>query len=246
MWLLIDLGNSRLKWVCSPAPGWCPGTAAHAGRDVTDVLRDVWGGLEAPRGALAVSVAAQETRAALERWVGERWGIAVHSVRARREQCGVVNRYRDPAALGADRWAALIGARRELPDRGVCVVDCGTAVTIDALSAAGVFGGGVIFPGLALLRRTLTAGTAGIREADGDESSPLARSTADAVAAGALYGLAGAVERVCREFEYAQGEPMELLLTGGDAERVAARLTRPARRVPDLVLRGLAGIAETL
>ncbi len=126
------------------------------------------------------------------------------------------------------------------------VVSCGTAVTVDALSARGEFVGGVIFPGLALLQSALATGTAGLPAMPGDETSCLARSTADAVAAGTLYGLAGAVERVCNEFEQALIGPLTVLITGGDADRVAPHLIRPARRIPDLVLKGLDRIAATL
>lgn len=244
MKLLVDLGNSRLKWTTGPSSARRPATVVHAERDVAEVLEQVWGTLAPPAAVLAVSVAPAAVRAALERWVRARWRIEVSYARAQAEQCGVINRYRDPAALGADRWAAVLGARAALGPRNLAVVDCGTAVTIDALSSAGEFLGGVIVPGIALQRQALVAGTGGIRAADGDESSCLARGTGDAVAAGTLHAVLGAIERACREFERALGAPFELVLTGGDAERVAARLERPARHMPDLVLAGLARIAE--
>jgi type III pantothenate kinase len=199
--------------------------------------------LPPPRAIVAASVADPTTLGELLAWVRRRWSIVPHMVTAKPEFLGLRNGYREPHTLGADRWAALIGARAET-ERSVCVVDCGTAVTIDALNADGEFVGGVIFPGVALLREALTRGTAGIRMAEGDEISCLARATADGVAAGSVYGLAGAIVNVTREFEEALEEPMELLMTGGDADRVIAYLARPARHVPDLVLKGLARIAE--
>lgn len=246
MHLLVDLGNSRLKWANSDAVPWRPGAANYRGLDVAELLREIWGGLAAPTAVVMASAAAEDVSRALEQWVQQRWGVGVHRVRAQSMQLGVINRYRDPHALGADRWAALIGARGEFPGSAVCVVDCGTAVTVDALTAAGEFAGGVILPGLTLQRQAVAAGTAGVRVADGNEASCLARSTEDAVAAGASYGLAGAIERVCHECEAALSVSMKLVVTGGDADRVAARLLRPARRAPDLVLRGLARIAATL
>jgi type III pantothenate kinase len=245
MHLLVDLGNTRLKWAAAD-PGWKVGAAVLQGREIDELLDDVWRELPAPGAAVIVSVAPPSINDAIAQWARSRWRIGVHWVQPQAEQLGVVNRYRDPATLGADRWAALIGARAAFPQSGVCVVDCGTAATIDALTAVGDFAGGVIFPGLGLLRRALTAGTAHIRAGEGEELSCLARATGDAVAAGTLYGLTGAIERVYHEFEQALEEPMKLVITGGDADRVAARLTRPARRVPDLVLRGLDRIAQTL
>lgn len=242
MQLLVDLGNTRLKWACRPGD-WRPATLVHGGRDMAGALAEAWGGLAAPRAVLAVSVAAASARAAFEQWVGARWGVEVRYARPLPQQCGVRNRYLDPGALGADRWAAVIGARAAIPAGNLAVIDCGTAVTVDALSASGDFLGGIIVPGIALQRQALLAGTGGIRAADGDESTALARSTGDAVAAGTLYAVLGAIERACGEFERALGAPFELVLTGGDALRIQAQLERSARHVPDLVLRGLARVA---
>jgi type III pantothenate kinase len=246
MRLLIDLGNSRAKWALSSPGEWRTGVAEHRGHDVPPLLEEKFGGMPSPTVVVIASVASADTRAAFEQWLQSRWRVPVHQVQAQSEQLGVVNRYRDPRTLGADRWAALLGAHGELPATAVCVVDCGTAVTVDALTARAEFAGGVILPGLALWRGALAAGTAGVQPPPGDETSCLARTTADAVAAGAVYGLAGAIERVCNEFETALGESMKLVITGGDADRLAAHLTRPVRRIPDLVLKGLDRIAATL
>jgi type III pantothenate kinase len=126
------------------------------------------------------------------------------------------------------------------------VVDCGTAVTVDALSADGEFLGGAVFPGLRLLRDSLVQGTAGIPATEGDATDCLARSTADGVAAGTLFGLAGAVERLIDEYRRTLGETTRVFLTGGDAPALAARLRAAHTPVPDLVLKGLARIADTL
>lgn len=244
-YLLVDLGNSRLKWAVS-GDGWREGATVHPENGIGKLLDQLWSELPVPTAVVMVSVAGDETREAVEQWVRDHWHLAVHRARAQREQFGIVNRYHDPATLGADRWVALLGARAEVPSGAVCVVSCGTAVTVDALTVQEEFAGGVIFPGLGLLRKALTIGTAHVRASEGDELSCLARSTGDAVAAGTLYGLTGAIERVCREFEDSLAQPMKLIITGGDVDRIAARLTRPARRVPGLVLKGLDRIARAL
>jgi type III pantothenate kinase len=246
MRLLLDLGNSRLKWACRRSQDWRHDAIAYREHDLDTLLTQVWAELPAPTTVLMVSVGAPQVRDAIDRWINQRWQLPVQHVTPQPKYLGVTNTYRDPAALGADRWAALIGARGEVPDAGACVIDCGTAVTIDALSAQGEFAGGVIFPGLALLRQALAQGTAAVAASDGDDTSCLARSTADAVAAGTLYGLAGAIERVSREFEQSLGESLKLIITGGDADHVAGHLSRPARRVPDLVLTGLDRLAAAL
>ena len=242
--ILIDLGNSRLKWA-QHAPGlWRTGAALlEGGDDIVFLLNRVWGGIPAPQKVIVCSVSTAQRLRALEQWVQTHWSVAPRIVFTQREQLGVINRYREPKQLGVDRWAALIGARG-LTSSATCVVDCGTAVTVDALTEKGEFLGGVIFPGLRLLRDSLARGTEGIKATEGDVTDCLARSTADGAAAGTLYGLAGAVERLIDEYRPTLGATMKVLLTGGDAPQLAARLRVETISVPDLVLKGLARMAE--
>ncbi len=243
--LLIDLGNTRLKWALSGPGRWLSGAAEHRATDMSVLLDGVWAGVLAPKRIVMASVADKNTTRAVEHWTQRRWGSVPHRVHASREQLGVVNSYRNPETLGADRWVAMLGARG-VTRHACAVVDCGTAVTVDALSSAGVFSGGVIIPGYRLLRQSLGAGTAGVGLADGDGSNCLARATADAVEAGTLFGLAGAIERCVTEQERALKEDLELVLTGGDAKLLAPVLQRRATHVPELVLQGLARVAESL
>jgi type III pantothenate kinase len=243
--LLVDLGNTRLKWAQSASGCWLPGAAVHRDRGIGEVLDDAWAQLERPRRVMLVSVAAPADTGLLELWLNERWGVSAHRARSQPAQLGVVNSYRDPESLGADRWVALLGARG-LTARACAIVDCGTAVTIDAMSADGVFAGGVIIPGLHLSRTSLNTGTAGIVAASGDASNCLARATADGVAAGALFGLAGAIDRIVGEQERSLNTELEVFITGGDAPQLMSRLMRAAIDVPDLVLKGLARVAEAL
>jgi len=241
--LLVDLGNSRLKWAQSGDGRWLPDAVAHRGGDITALLNQFWSGLTVPERVLLVSVAGEVPTRELEIWLQTHWQLIPRRVRAQREQLGVRNSYREPPTLGADRWAALLGARG-LTQGACAVVSCGTAVTVDALSADGEFAGGVILPGLHLWRQSLGRGTAGIGEAEGSDASCLARATADAVAAGALYGLAGAIGRILEEQQRALNADFEIFITGGDAALLAPRLARAVIEVPDLVLKGLARMAE--
>ncbi len=242
--LLVDLGNSRLKWA-RQAPGLWRTEAVALDDAMSSLLDRVWRDLETPRKVVVCSVANPARRQALEQWAQARWSLAPLIVRTQTEQLGVKNLYRQPEQLGADRWAALIGARG-LTSGAACVVDAGTAVTVDALSAQGEFLGGVVFPGLHLLRDSLVRGTAGISAATGNAADCLARSTADGVAAGTLHGLAGAVERLIEEYRRTLGEKMQVLLTGGDAPELARLLRAAHTPAPDLVLKGLARIADSL
>ncbi len=246
--LLVDLGNSRLKWAWSEPGGvWTAGEVLHRGRELAPLLDEVWGARRpTPRQVVVACVVESERRTMLVNWLLARWGRVPQLVQAQAEQLGVRNGYREPACLGADRWAALIAARALAAPHAACIVDCGTAVTVDALAASGEFLGGVIFPGLGLLRTSLLEGTAGVRMQDG-EPSCLGRATGEAVVGGTLYGLAGAIERVLAEQEVALGAgAVRVFLTGGDAVRIAPLLRRRVTMVSDLVLRGLERIAQEL
>ncbi len=241
MQLLVDCGNSRLKWAYAGAGAWQPQALVHAGASLADVARRAFAQAPQPESIWISCVAGGEPCAALAHTLTECFAVAPQLVHATPAAAGVRNRYSRPEQLGADRWTALIGARA-LTQAACMVVDCGTAVTADALSAAGEFLGGVIFPGLNLARASLAQAAPALDVTPGAADTCLARATADAIAAGTRFAIAGAIERVAREFEATLG-PVELIVTGGDAPLVLPLLARPVRHVPDLVLKGLARLA---
>jgi type III pantothenate kinase len=241
--LLVDLGNARIKWARS-APGvWETGAALLAEGELGRLLDRFWVQTLAPEKVVAANVSGSGRLQQLERWVYAHWARHVQAIIPQRELLGIKNHYNDPRSLGADRWAALIAARHLMPGP-VCIVDCGTAVTIDALSESGDFLGGVIFPGLRLLRTSLLESTHGIRQVSGDDASCLGRSTGEAVSAGTLFGLIGAIERILEDIRPHLGPGMKVLTTGADGPLVRSRMRVTATDTPDLVLRGLALIAE--
>jgi type III pantothenate kinase len=160
------------------------------------------------------------------------------------EQCGVKNSYRNPAQLGSDRWAALIGARWLLGARAAMVVMCGTATTIDFLSAEGVFKGGTIMPGVGLMLRSLHEGTAALPDASGDFFD-YPTQTVDAIASGCQHAQAGAIERMYAH-ESKQVADVTCLVSGGAARAVLPRLTVPHEYHENLVLEGLYRISMSL
>jgi len=242
--LVFDLGNSRWKWALAGNGLRAPGRAQDYGDDFARRLDAALATMPRPDRAAAVAVASGAQRATLHAWLAQRWNLALDLFTPEAQGHGVTNGYREPARLGADRWAALVAARARA--RGpACVVDAGTAVTIDALDTDGVFRGGVILPGLMLQRAALLQGTSGIAESEGQERDPLARSTADAVSAGTLLGLAGAVDRVLDEQALLLGTPPTVFVSGGDAPRLLPLLRHAAIEAPDLVLEGVARMAES-
>jgi type III pantothenate kinase len=155
----------------------------------------------------------------------------------------ITNGYAQPGQLGTDRWAALIGARTLLGAQATLVVMCGTATTIDLLTATGHFTGGVILPGLALMQTVLHERTAALPLSLGHVVAH-PDCTADAIASGCLHAQAGAIERLWHLHRGAH-EPLTCLVAGGAAPSIGPFLTVPYQLRDDLVLLGLATIADS-
>lgn len=237
--LLIDAGNSRVKWAVAEGDAWL-----HQG--VLDnaqaaMLPALFSRLPAPHRVLVSNVAGPHRMEQVQQACAA-WSCMVEFISAGAEQCGVLNRYEQPMQLGSDRWAALIAARQH--ERGASlVVNCGTATTVDALSAEGEFLGGLIVPGMQLMQRALAAETANLAAAAGSFHE-FPRNTADALFSGAVRATAGAIR-----MQYAalsKRGPARCLLSGGNAGLVEAHLDLPRVRVDDLVLRGLEQIGLSM
>ncbi len=256
MILLIDAGNSRIKWACLVGGVLQAGEPiAHSG-EAGDVqaLSLAWAPLPRPGRIIAVNVLGAGFAELLTGWAEDTWGLDVEFVVSQRTACGVVNAYREPERLGADRWVALIAAHHAC-DGPVCVIDCGTALTIDVLAPDGEHLGGLIIPGLALMRRSLIERTAGIRPgvdagpgfragSGRDADAPLfARDTTGGVIGGTRYAIAASIDRITADVQAAMDGGVRCLLTGGDAETVLPLLTGSYDHVPELVLDGLVVLA---
>lgn len=233
--LLVDVGNSRVKWAVHDGAHWLE-RGATAIRE-TDALGKAWAQYPIAR-ALGVCVADDLTRARIES-ASNRVGITWITSRA--AQADVINRYVEPQKLGADRWAALIAARQRGPGAWI-VVNAGTAVTIDALAANGEFLGGLILPGLRLMFEALVSRTAGLKVDPGDYA-PFPRATPDAMSTGAIDAVIGAVERMHRRLSAAGGD-VRVLLSGGAADTLAPHMSLTVERTESVVLDGLLEIAK--
>jgi len=145
-----------------------------------------------------------------------------------------------PERVGVDRLLAALAAFRRA--EGACiVVDAGTAVTVDAVSADGAFQGGAIFPGLEMIARALAEGTAILPRVDLPSEAPLVgKNTREAISAGLVHGVTGAVAALVEGARKTVGREAAVLLTGGDAALLAPHLPAVLREVvPNLVLEGL-------
>jgi len=248
--LLFDVGNTRIKWGVLE-----DGELKRSGSLLHTALRER--GIEAltrklPRRvsrALASNVAGPDVGKRLARAIGIHIGGDLRFVRSVRSGFGIENGYRQPRRLGVDRWVAMVGAWAEF-ECALCVVDAGTAVTIDALDDEGVHFGGQIIPGLRMLGDALAADTSNIgagrpKAVTLDAPTDLfATSTAAAVAHGSLNAICGAVERSMAAL-YEEGLSPVLVLTGGDASRILAGLGSTPELRSHLVLHGLAHMVQS-
>jgi type III pantothenate kinase len=243
--LVIDVGNSRLKWALRGPRGWTA-RGAVANQDIGSLAVRDWQNLERPVRAVGVNVAGEAARVRVEGQLA-RWRLPIEWLSASVEAGGVRNGYRNPSQLGADRWAALVAARRravaanEASPAPCVVVNAGTAVTIDALDADGAFRGGSIVAGVRLMLRALGDNTAALRSPPG-EYHDFPTSTPDALYSGAVQAIGGAIEAMRRRLRD-EATPVTCYVAGGAAQDIAPRLAAPVEVVENLVLEGVLVLA---
>jgi type III pantothenate kinase len=240
MILLLDVGNTRVKWAWLEYLEIAPaGAVAH------DATRRSWQReIEAdghrPGRIVVASVAGPAFAAALTLWSRDHYRVEPEFVTSSAELCGVRNAYARPALLGVDRWLALIAAWRS-ERRPTVIVNSGTALTVDALDADGRHCGGLIVPGAQLMREACARFDGGAELLPGATlpGMPLAAALPDCV----LLTLASLADRSVDELRTRVGTTARVLLTGGDAGLLEPHLRYSAEVVPDLVLTGLAIVA---
>jgi type III pantothenate kinase len=237
--LLLDVGNSRCKWALVQDGAWLQ--QGITGNTEWMALQHSFAALPTPARILASNVAGEAMAQRLQA-VCSRWKTPLEFVTARVDQCGVHNGYQQPERLGSDRWVALIAAWNRV--QGAClVVNCGTATTVDALSAQGEFLGGLILPGAGLMQHSLATNTAQLLAEQGTLQD-FPRNTADAIHSGMLRATLGAIRHQYGLLQARYGE-VRCLLAGGAAGVIQPYLELPLERVDNLVLKGLQIIGES-
>ena len=245
MHLLVDIGNARIKWAVQRADGIHPGRPILRGNKAfKDIARPAWKDLDAPRRIIISNVAGGDYEKPVITWLKRRWKVTPEFLRATASHLGVTNAYKEPARLGADRWACLLAAH-SLYRQPVVIVDCGTAITVDALTSDGRHLGGLIAPGIELMTASLTSRAPGIEmlHSENQDIALLGGSTEVGVAGGVLYAAVSLVDRVLTDLKAELGRSTRLIVTGGDAPRISPLLSNQPLQEPDLVLKGLAAFA---
>ena len=241
MYLLIDIGNQNAKWQFGDEKGTFPSQHSELNQNLTQSL----GHLNHVSGVLFVTVADQTCTAILQSFASAKWNVEASQITSKVEQCGVKNCYREISELGADRWAALIGAW-SLYQSAAIIVDSGTAVTVDALTAQGEFIGGSILPGIELARDSLWRRAPGIHEFYALSPELPAQSTVEAVSSGVVYTTVGGVELLVDKYSELVGNAPKLLLTGGTCSLIAEHSSYNFEMVSNLTLIGLNVISRAI
>jgi len=247
MILLVDAGNTRIKWGCledgriQQVQEW-----RHRDRPLDEIVSRLDSLSPQPERMVVSNVAGFEMARALTRYAEDHCGMRPEFVLVEREALGVSIAYTDAGQLGVDRWVAMIGAFGQY-HAPLCIVDAGTALTIDGLDRQGKHLGGLIAPGVHLASQVLDQATSDIaakRRPEDTELNLFMDNTEGAVRAGALFSVVALVEKAVDEMSRRLSVRPQVIITGGDGERVRDKLNFPAQFVPDLVLRGLRLIAK--
>jgi type III pantothenate kinase len=238
--LLVDMGNTRLKWAVVNNEQLAVGEPLFNQRLNQQELLNRWQYLTPPERLVIACVTANNTLELVIAVAVALWStVKIICVDSEAQRFGITNAYTPPEKLGVDRWLALIAARHfySVP---ACIVDCGTAITVDLIDAQGQHLGGLISSGLMMMKKALASGTDAL--AFNNTRYPLesANFTEAAIYSGTLLAAIGLIEQVLAK----QTDTLSVILTGGDAVLIAPHLSVEPIVDPDLVLRGLAMIAE--
>ena len=259
--LLIDIGNSRIKWCLYNSVEnefGSEGAMLHDKAELPALFSEQWGLLDNPDRVVISNVSGQQLAESMDAWVDKKWKIKTEYVKTEAFSHGVTNAYSDYSELGVDRWMAIIAAWQRFRQQGkaVCVIDCGTATTIDGISASGQHLGGFIIPGHTVMQEILINNTSDIKMAKNiltrkilrKETSPgktlspvnFSSSTEEGVNSGCYLATISLIDSVVTSMQDDSGKQVNCIITGGDAEFVVEQLAGKFEYQPKLVLHGLA------
>ena len=239
-YLLLDAGNSQLKWAW--VTNGVLGSVEHAPYRDLSTLGESWRQHGSAADQIIGCAVCGEIKKAL---VAAQLPNNIEWLPSMAQGLGVRNHYRNPAEHGADRWFNALGSRRF--SRHACVVvSCGTAVTIDALSHDDHYLGGTIMPGFHLMKEAMALKTANLNRPIG-KVYPFPTTTANALASGMMDAVCGSILLMHARLQEKTGEerPVDVVLTGGGAAKVAQNLPQAfildntVKIVDNLVLYGL-------
>jgi type III pantothenate kinase len=241
--LQLDVGNSSAKWrLVVNARVVARGKYVPGDESSRQALLNIG---PRPEQIWISSVAAPGAEQELADTLQRQWQVTPWFARTAACTGGLSNSYAEPARMGVDRWLAMLAAWEKIQGR-LCVVDAGSALTIDLVDTEGRHEGGYIIPGPALMERALLLDTDRVRFAeDADYTLDPGTSTAAAVRHGIALAQTGALA-LALALDGARGEAPSLLFCGGGGEALMQLLDRGGHLAPDLVFEGLEVMASSL
>jgi type III pantothenate kinase len=236
--LLLDLGNSRLKWALERDGEISVGAAIGHSPDGIGDLAPLIAAADTVDSVWLSSTALTLTQSLIAA-IDAHFGCAPQVFVSPKQALGIRSAYDDPRTLGADRFLAMVGARNQV-NGAFLVADAGTALTLDMVDESGQHLGGLIAPGPMLMRDALHRGTAGVRTVEALRVREFARNTDDAVWSGGCLACVSLIGHAWRHGALGVGGDVELLLAGGAMPALEPLISIPHRVMPNLVLDGLA------
>lgn len=243
---LIDIGNSRIKWLFhDPVKDEfsLAGAMFHNESELQGLFCEYWSSLEHPERVLVSNVSGSDIAESLNTWVKKEWRIKVEYMQTEKLSYGVHNAYPAYYKLGVDRWMAIIAAwqRYNKDNAAICIVDCGSATTIDGISQSGQHLGGFILPGYKMMQEVLINNTSDINLVkETIPSISFSNTTEQAVASGCYIAMFAAIDQAVTLIKDDYHGQIRCIITGGYAELVIKQLTEKFEYEPHLVLHGLA------
>lgn len=234
--ILIDIGNTRIKWCVDNDGILSTGKAIeHHGNQFLEQIKQDWVKQVSADSLAIASVGSKQILSQLIELAKQIWpDIKVLIAKSSASAFSVFNAYQQAGQLGVDRWLGLIALQHYYPGNN-CIVSCGTAITLDCLDDRGQHLGGLISPGLQLMKHSLFKETSGLSYTNQHYPVALADSTESAIYTGTLYATTGLIEKAVKNFCLCE----KLVLTGGDAQMIAQHLALKTIIEPDFVLKGL-------
>ncbi len=245
--LLVDIGNTRVKWACADDEAlFGHDVFSYTQKTLPELLERHWPELAPPEQVYLASVADASIAAQVCEFAWSHWKLQAQVAVTEKTRAGLRNAYDDVTAMGVDRWLAMLAAWSK-HRKPLCVIDCGTALTVDVILGDGQHAGGFILPGLSLMRKTLTREAHGIR---GRHEQALqlefGRTTTACISNGFAFALVGLVESCAGKIREEQEVELLSVVTGGEAEQLLPLLPGHPVHDPHLVLQGLALVSQPL
>ena len=247
MKLLLDIGNSSVNWASEKESKFLSqGSFIYDKNNFEDSLQENISLMNNTSKILVSNVAGLNVFNSLNSWVDKNGSLELWQSCIKKEFKGLKTSYTKIEQMGIDRWLSMV-ACWDRHQSSLCVVSCGTALTIDAVDSVGNHLGGYILPGVDLMQKSLIKNTEDINfTINPYPSIDYASDTKTAVNNGAFLSLISSIDRVVSELKLQFGGVPKCVICGGNAPLMKPLLEQKFEYEPNLVLHGLLITHNTL